>query len=192
MPNTRFEIPFQRVESVEFPISKIIEDNAVKDMARLGAFSSPGVGMTNRRGIRRTEMHRGMRTGRTVKADRATLIESLQKNKEAHQAELVEALEGWRIEVEEDLKDVARACRKAAKDTENFNGFEECHLNVPEKPQDYSDEYDKAIHMFEVEVEEHVELTGDEIEAYIHDNWDWSHHSKALNMGYVATRAARG
>lgn len=190
MTEKKYKIPFERIESMKFPVSKIIEDQSVLDISLGDERIRTGVRDPHTRHLRRLTM-RG-RNNRKIKVNRADLIKRLELNLQIHVTELSEALEGWKFEVEEELKATASACRRAAKNgAVEWADLTGTIFNRPEKPVDYSSEYTKVIRMFEVELAEDVELTGDEIEWYIHDEWEWSSHHKETAMGYMASNARR-
>jgi hypothetical protein len=131
---------------------------------------------------------RGNTNNRTITVNREDLLSRLRDNKIAHAAEYAVSMKGWQVEVREALEEVAAECTRLLT-SGNFARTTDAVFERPEKPQDWSGEYTKAIRMFEVEVDKTIELEGDEINAYIHDEWTWSNHAKHLNRGYTMSAA---
>lgn len=59
-------------------------------------------------------------------------------------------------------------------------------LAVPE-PADFTLEYDRAIEQYEWEVQEHVELTREDFNRFVRDEWDWAPRWAASTQAYLGT-----
>lgn len=54
-------------------------------------------------------------------------------------------------------------------------------------PEDHSQDYERAIRMMEASVFDQVQLTVDEFDAYVLNNWEWKKNFLAANTLYVDT-----
>jgi hypothetical protein len=125
---------------------------------------------------------------KTVVVDRSRLASTLANNLETHQREYLEARSGYeskRLELIRKLSDVSlaayknntEATRKAVH--EAYNEFAQL-----EKPVDHSDEYKQAIRLMEWETRDKIELSINDFECYVEDNWQWKHQFKAAHANY--------
>jgi len=53
------------------------------------------------------------------------------------------------------------------------------------QPKDYTGEYDRAIKMLEMSVDETIEITSAEFQNFVQDIWNWSRDWALSNSGYV-------
>lgn len=58
-------------------------------------------------------------------------------------------------------------------------------------PQDHSRDYDKAIRMMQSSIYGEVQLSADEYDAYVLNNWEWKNNFFASNSAYLNTRKGR-
>lgn len=125
-------------------------------------------------------------SNRTITVNRTELIAGLAERKAAHEVEYADAMLGWNTAVGKEMRRCAAAC-DAFLGTEDFADvdFSATRVRMPQRPEDYSNEYAKAIRMFEHEVDSTVDLEGEEISWYIHDEWSWSTTFKAINSAYT-------
>lgn len=111
-----------------------------------------------------------------VKVYRNELLEVLQKNRDAHRDIFERALIGYRkavIEVLEKRLDEARSNKKVG-----------TYINLRE-PIDQTSDYNKAIRMMEMSVDDKIELTETEFSNYVLDDWSWSAKVSDTNMAYT-------
>lgn len=62
---------------------------------------------------------------------------------------------------------------------------EDCYFLRIKKPIDKSAEYEKHINMFKSCTKDVVELTSEQYDAIVNDNWDWVQNAKLLNSSYL-------
>ncbi len=112
-------------------------------------------------------------------------LETIRKNFEAHQEELKEALIGWTMEVHEVLDEIAKAV--------NSKGLKaDCHkvwALFQSKPEDNREEYARNIAALETAAaygQQSIDMTVDEFDELMRDNFDWRRRSRASNAGYTA------
>ena len=114
----------------------------------------------------------------------------LKENKNKHETEYKEAKKEYvktvQKKLEEALKKVSKAidAAKAGKVKLNNLGTHEVH-NLPE-PHSYSKEYARVISMLEATCDETIELTSNEFDRFMNDNWDWSNDFAATSSMYLS------
>ncbi len=101
-----------------------------------------------------------------VKVCRNKLLDTLKDNLEKHKVDVKEALEARHTETKEYFKNLSE---KIEKDP-TFQPKET--ISFP-KPQDNSAEYERAIRMVDMSVEDIIELTEDQFDKLVMDNWYW-------------------
>ncbi len=112
-------------------------------------------------------------------------LETIRKNFEAHQEELKEALVGWNMEVHEALDGIA-----AAVDSKGLKA--DCHkvwALFQRKPVDNREEYARNIAALETAWnygQQSIDMTVDEFDELMRDNFDWRRRSRESNAGYSA------
>jgi hypothetical protein len=112
---------------------------------------------------------------RTIKVKRVELLNRIKENKAIHIKEYEEAIVAYK---EEALKQLSSLTKKAQE------GSLRLELKLVH-PVNKADEYDKLILMFQMEVEDVVELQQDEFNAYIFDELDFSTAAKMSNTHYM-------
>ena len=112
---------------------------------------------------------------RTIKVKKEELIQTIKDNKEAHELNYEEAVIAYKKEAANQL---------AAQSEELKNGSLKIKLNLV-TPINNSVEYDKVAKMFEMEVEDEVELSLQEFNQYIHDETEHSKQAFMSNSMYI-------
>lgn len=59
-------------------------------------------------------------------------------------------------------------------------------------PQDHSKDYDRAIRMMQASIYEEVQLSVDEFDSYVLNNWEWKQNFLVSNAYYVNARRSKG
>jgi len=113
----------------------------------------------------------------TITVDKKTLMETISKNREEHREMFLKAQEKFREKVIE-LLDERLAQARAGKKVD-------LSLRLPE-PVDYTSSYDTALSMLEWEQGDEVELTREDFERYVENNWEWRQHWAANTGSYLA------
>lgn len=115
----------------------------------------------------------------TIKVKKSDLLAKLHHNRAKHREIFEKALEGYRTmaikKLEESLAD-ARLGRKI-----------ETYLNLVE-PMDQTKDYDQAIAMLEMSVEDVIVLSRRDFGQYVMDDWGWKEQFIASNSTYTAVR----
>ena len=112
---------------------------------------------------------------RTIKVKKIDLIDKIRKNKIKHCEMYVLAVEAYKKEADYQLK-------KLRRDLNSGNMDLNLRLITPDNK---SGNYDKLITMFEMEVEEFVELTQAEFNEYIHDETEFAMSVMVSNTMYL-------
>lgn len=113
----------------------------------------------------------------TVKVEKSGLLAIIRDNRSAHRAAFEKALTGFRAEAMNRLEGMLERLRKGK--TVNMA----IHLPVP---QDHTPDYDRAVRMLELDVEDHVILTQREFAQYVQDDWGWKQDFLTTCSGYSA------
>ena len=112
---------------------------------------------------------------RTINVQKSELLKAIQANLEAHQVAYEEAVVAYKKEADKQL-------RKQLKELKA--GSLSVKLNLV-TPINSEDEYLKLIRMFEMEVNDIVELSQQEFNQYIYDETEFSKRAFASNSMYV-------
>jgi hypothetical protein len=113
---------------------------------------------------------------RQVKVNKTQLIEVLKKNREGHRDEFLKAQEGFKKKVIETFEERLADARAGKK----FNVW----ISMPE-PEDHTADYDLALGMLEMEVDENVVLAEAEYRQLVNDDWGWKNQFTATNAMYT-------
>lgn len=101
-----------------------------------------------------------------IKVKREALLKTLQNNLKMHRAAVVEASAARRQEILEYFTDTAAHIERDP----NYQPKES--ITFP-KPKDNSSDYERAIRMVEMTTDEVIELTEDQFDKLVMDNWGW-------------------
>jgi hypothetical protein len=111
---------------------------------------------------------------RKIKVNKQELIKKIELNKEMHLTDYEEAVEAYKDEALRQLKELTK---KAKAGERNLN------LDLVE-PINNEKEYDKLLLMFEMEVEDEVELDMHEFNQYVHDETQFAMAAGISNKFY--------
>jgi hypothetical protein len=106
-------------------------------------------------------------------------LEKLKENRNKHKADYDEAVANYRVAAKEALRAVVKKIDKG----EDFN----LSFQLPE-PREFLSEYDRAIGMLEMSVDELVELEEHEFDQLVNDSWPWAHQFAAATSFYNGPR----
>lgn len=111
----------------------------------------------------------------TVKVNKEELLEKLTSNRLEHIEIYKEACEGYHADI---IKTLERKLEKAKEDIDTKMYFS------MSKPSSNIEEYDTAIAMLEMSVDDEVELTAEQFSCYVLDKWSWMNRFLEANAGY--------
>lgn len=117
----------------------------------------------------------------TIMVHKEKLLEVLRKNREGHRKIFEEALDGYRKEVVKRLDEqLARA--KAGKRV--YLAFQIV------EPQNQTKDYDRAIGMLEMSIDDEISLSESDFRNYVMDDWNWKHQFLSSNAMYSGSAAS--
>jgi hypothetical protein len=113
---------------------------------------------------------------------KAKLLETLRKNREEHVTLHTEAVTGWRLAVEKQLKKVLR-------DFKAGEGLDMVSIHVLTEPRSFEASYTEAIEMVEMTEQEQIRLSLQEFKNFVQDKWAWTNQFVG-NAGYLSAHSA--
>lgn len=116
----------------------------------------------------------------TIVVEKQRLVDILQVNRATHRQMFEEALAGYKKRAVELLEEHIERI-KAGK-------VERVYVALPE-PADHTDDYDRALANLEWTIFDTVELSAQEFDQYVRDNWRWKQEFLTTNATY--TQAGR-
>lgn len=119
---------------------------------------------------------------KTVKVDKKRLLEILKKNREEHKGIFIEAQKAYREVAITVLDDQLKAARED-------RPFELQRFVALTQPQDHTAEYDRAIQMLEMSVDDQILISENEFMNFVQDTWDWSRGWAISNAPYVSSNS---
>jgi len=118
---------------------------------------------------------------KTVTVRKAELLEALHRNRDQHRQIFEEACAGFRREATELL------CRRL----EDAKQGRRINLSFGlVQPMDQTPEYDQAIKMCEMSVDDTIELSSHEFQCFVMDRWEWRDQFLMSNARYSSTAAS--
>lgn len=99
-----------------------------------------------------------------VVLNKTDVLTALRENRAKHEEVHLAAVEGWRKEAEEQLV-LTLETLKGGTDSDVL-------VNL-QMPKSHLGDYDRAIQMLEMDINDTVKFEEHEFERYILDNWDW-------------------
>ena len=119
---------------------------------------------------------------KNVTVDRNRLLAILKQNLEKHKADYAQAVEGFKGAA----LTVAKNNLKFVKQAIETNKLEEISKfrAPPSAPRSYENDYERAIMMVEMSVNDHIELDADQFDQYVRDNWAWKPNFVTLSEAY--------
>ena len=114
----------------------------------------------------------------SIKVKKEELLAKLKENKDTHRKIFLEAQEGYRTLVIEQLETMLSDARGGKKINR--------HLSLSE-PTDQTRDYDRVIRMLEMSQDDVVELSEHDFAQYVLDDWSWKRNFLVSNSVYSAT-----
>ena len=100
-----------------------------------------------------------------VTVKRSELLERLETNRSQHRDLFLKAQDGYRAQVVRELE----AMLKEARDGKRIRRTVQL-----QEPVDQTREYDRAIAMLSMSVDDVIELSARDFQCYVLDQWDWA------------------
>lgn len=114
-----------------------------------------------------------------VKIQKSALLKTLKKNRKVHRGIFLEAQDGYR----EKVIDVLDKALKDAREGRSIKIYFQLTA-----PVDQTSDYDRAIKMIEMSVDENIEISEHDFSCYILDDWSWKQNFLTSNTMYLKTK----
>ena len=127
---------------------------------------------------------------KTLQVNKSRLQETLSSNLEKHKKEFAEARRGYeaaRLDLMRKLGEAVAICR-SENTSEHRKAIYESYQEFArlDTPQNHSESYVQAIALMEWEERDSIELSINDFESYVRDNWNWSGSFKTAYTNYSA------
>ena len=122
----------------------------------------------------------------TIKVEVRRLQETLAENLEIHKKEFEEAWAGYedaRRQAIIHLGNVSGACSHTSDDRAKIHHAYRKFTGL-DRPQDHSQSYEQAIVAMEWETRKEIDLSINDFECYVRDNWKWKESFKTSHSNY--------
>ena len=116
-----------------------------------------------------------------INVKKSELLAVLRQNRAQHRKIFLEAQTGYRQQVIDELDSMLRDARDGKKIRRSVTLIE---------PVDQTADYDRAIRMMEMSVDDVIQLEEHEFNSYVLDNWSWQKNFNASNARYSQTLMA--
>lgn len=113
---------------------------------------------------------------KTVKVRREELLEKLKENRTNHRAVFERAIVVFKKKVVEELEDHLERAKKGERVPR--------HSQLTQ-PMDQTREYDQAIAMLEMSVDDEISITSSEFRCFVLDMWSWKGQFATSNRNYI-------
>lgn len=113
---------------------------------------------------------------KSITVSKTKLLDTLQKNRDQHQAIYNEANAKFREAAVRELENRLFAARGTGKIS--------LYINLSE-PEDHTDSFDTAIAMVKWEQSDSIELTEQDFNRYVQNKWEWERSFAANTMSYI-------
>lgn len=113
---------------------------------------------------------------RSVRINKEELLSKVRINRDNHKHTFEKALIGYREEVIKELEESLHNAR-IGKKIQTYISLEE--------PMNQTQDYDRVIAMLEMSEDQIIELTSQEFDHYVLDNWTWKEQFTISNSKYI-------
>jgi hypothetical protein len=112
-----------------------------------------------------------------VKVRKEELLEKLKYNRGQHVQMFLDSMEGYREQVVE-------ACEELLKQARGNKDVTLGNLSSLRKPRNHEKDYNLAVQMLTMSVDDEIMLEQEEFDNLVMDAWDWSQEFSSSNMMY--------
>lgn len=112
---------------------------------------------------------------KAIPVKKATLMTTIQKNRDRHREVFESALEGYQQESIRILREQMDRAEKGLR--QNLQVYLIC-------PEDHTKDYDRVLGMLSMSIDDTIELTEQDYSQYIEDNWMWKQQWVGSNSSY--------
>ena len=113
----------------------------------------------------------------TTSIRKIELLNKIKENRDNHRKLFEEACEGYRTEAIKMLDEKLKLLKKKKSVKIWFNLIE---------PEDHTDDYDRILKMIKMTVVDEIELTEQDFQRYVQDEWSWKEQWTASNYNYFS------
>lgn len=121
-----------------------------------------------------------------IKVKKEVLLEALRENLKNHNEIYEEAIDNYWKQVKENFQEKVDVAMEQIENRALNNGGIALGIRI-EAPENHSLDYERTIHMMELNVREEITLTARDFNRYIRNEWDWAESFLASNSVYTAT-----
>lgn len=111
-----------------------------------------------------------------VKVHVSDLLDELIKNRDKHRQTFLDAADAYRHEAIKVLDQALEEAKKGKRIMRAIGLIE---------PVDMTREYNQAIGMLQMTIDEHIEITAEQYKNFVMDDWSWSAQVTASNTAYT-------
>jgi len=112
-----------------------------------------------------------------IKVNKNELISVLKTNRDKHAQKYTEASAGYVMMVETELK-------KKLKEVRSGNDFD-LNFHHLQKPESHVENYNDAIGMLEVSIDENISISMEDYLKYYKNKWEWCNYWSSQNTAYL-------
>jgi len=106
------------------------------------------------------------------------LIEILEKNKEEHRADFLEAVEGYK-------KEAIKTLETQIEKVKGNKKLPKVYVNMP-IPEDHTSDYERIIRLLQLDDRPSIELEEFEFTQYVMDDWGWKNEWISNTLSYTS------
>ena len=123
---------------------------------------------------------------KSVNVAKAVLLERLKANLTQHMTDYAEAVQGYKIKVESDLKKMLKIIRSTTPEA-----LVQRNVSLTSTPPvSHEAEYKEIIEMLEMSVDEIINLDGPSFKSYVMNEWTWSRNFDMTTTLYKSIAAS--
>ena len=116
-----------------------------------------------------------------VKVNREELLKKLRANREKHGIEYEDVLNGWMQAIKKSAQQIIKLADEGKlKDIDLI-------VKHVSKPDDHTPDYDSVIQMLEMADDEAIELSQDDFNTFVRDEWSWKRNWGLSNTSYSSS-----
>lgn len=114
-----------------------------------------------------------------IKVNKTELLKKLRENRDTHVADFEIAWEAFRKKAVNNAEQLIDSLKNAPKGADV-----NLHINLY-VPRNHVEDYDRVIAMCEWSIDDEMELSEQEVQVYILDNWQWKNQFTSSNTMYT-------
>ena len=121
----------------------------------------------------------------SVKIDKAVLEEKLTQNLEQHKTIYSEAIAGWKVAALESIQTQFESLKDKI---ESLKPTGNVYFTLPTRPENHSDDYESVLAMLAYAQDTTIELSREDFQAFVQDNWGWKADFIGTSSTYTSSR----